>query len=58
MHVWIKVSILKNLYKTIRKGKENEERLLRIIDRLREQVPEEEELCAGSPFIDFFGGIL
>ena len=57
MHVWIKVSILKNLYKTIRKGKENEERLLRIIDRLREQVPEEEELCTGKPFADIFGGI-
>jgi len=58
MYVWVRVSVLKNLYRTIRKGKENEARLLRIIERLRDQVHEEDTPIFGSPLGDLFGGIL
>ena len=48
MYILIKISTLKELYKTNRKLREQNERYLRIIDRWRLEREEEEILCKGT----------
>jgi hypothetical protein len=53
----VKIETLKELYKANRRLREREERHLKIIDRLHNQIlEEEEELCSGSPFDEMFSG--